>query len=279
MEWPSYNTPVNFLQLDHAACTRDGPSLCRWTSVSITDPRYLKWSTFLSSSPSSVICNGFSLVDRCSVFATLIFRRFSVTIFCHDSSLIWVSVVVNSIIARSRAYSSSHGSSDRISWDLLHIHIVRSWLRRIWPHWLSVVLSDSWLDSSSTNAFDDVMMASWWNGCCCFLINFNIAMTFPGLASPVGNDMSTTVQHSCNDPTVRNDVSRTSPAVLLTVADREITSIALVLFRCIVVVEQHAKTAVWTLIWANLTDNGTFVKWCDLFGPIDVSIHTHQMWP
>ena len=55
--------------------------------------------------------------------------------------------------------------------------------------------------------------------------------------------MSTTVLHSCNDPAVRNDVSRTSPAVLLTVVDREITSIALVLFRCIVVVEQHAKTA------------------------------------
>ena len=159
---------------------RDGPSLCRWTSVSITDPRYLKWSTFLSSSPSSVICNGFSLVDRCSVFAILIFRPFSVKIFYHDASLIWVSVPVMSIFARSSAYSSSHGSSDRISWDLLHIDIVRSWLRRIWPHWLPVVLSDSWLDSSSTNAFDDIMMASWWNGCCCFPINFNIATTFTG---------------------------------------------------------------------------------------------------
>ncbi len=29
----------------------------------------------------------------------------------------------------------------------------------------SIVLSNSWLDSSSTNHFDDVMMASWWNGC------------------------------------------------------------------------------------------------------------------
>ena len=70
-----------------------------------------------------------------------------------------------------------------------------------------------------------------------------MATTLPGLASPMGNDMSTTVQHSCNDPTVRNDVSRTSPAVLLTVVDRDSTSIALLLFRCIVVVEQDAKTA------------------------------------
>ena len=43
-------------------------------------------------------------------------------------------------------------------------------------------------------------------------INFNIATTLPGLASPVGNDKSTTVQR--NDPTVRNDVSRTSPVLL-----------------------------------------------------------------
>ena len=89
-------------------------------------------------------------------------------IFYHDSSLIWVSVPVMSIVARSSAYSSSHGSSDRISWDLLHIHIIWSWLRRMLPHWLSVVLSDSWLDRSSTNDFDDVMMASWWNWCCFF---------------------------------------------------------------------------------------------------------------
>ena len=61
--------------------------------------------------------------------------------------------------------------------------------------------------------------------------------------TPMGNDMSTTVQHSCNDATVRNDVSRTSPAVLLTVVDRDSTLIALLLFRCIVVVEQDAKTA------------------------------------
>ena len=36
----------------------------------------------------------------------------------------------------------------------------------------------------------------------------------PGLASPVGNDKSTTVQRSCNDPAVRNDVSRNSPVLL-----------------------------------------------------------------
>ena len=51
--------------------------------------------------------------------------------------------------ARSSAYSSSHGSSDSISWDILHIHIIRSWLRRMLPHWLSVVLSDYWLDIHS----------------------------------------------------------------------------------------------------------------------------------
>ena len=54
-----------------------------------------------------------SLVDRCSVFATFIFRPLSVSTFCHDSSLFWVYVLVMSIIARSSAYSSSHGSSVR----------------------------------------------------------------------------------------------------------------------------------------------------------------------
>ena len=53
----------------------------------------------------------------------------------------------------------------------------------------------------------------------------------------------------------------------LTVVDRESISIALVLFRirCTVVVEQHAKTGFWSLLWANFSDNGSFVKWCDLF--------------
>ena len=46
----SYNTPVNFLQLDHAACTRRSTSRSMVPSLSITDPRYLKWSTFFSSS-------------------------------------------------------------------------------------------------------------------------------------------------------------------------------------------------------------------------------------
>ena len=112
----SYKTTVNFLQLDHAACKRRSTSL---PSLSITDPRYLKWSTFFSSSPFSLIGSGFSLVDRCSVFATLIFRPLSVKTFCHDSSLFWVSVLVTSIIARSSAYSSSHGSSFRTSWDIV----------------------------------------------------------------------------------------------------------------------------------------------------------------
>ena len=84
-------------------------------SLSITDPRYLKCSTLFNSSPFSLIGSGFSLVDRCSVFATLIFRPFSVKTFCHDSSLFWVSVLVTSIIARSSAYSTSHGSSFCIS--------------------------------------------------------------------------------------------------------------------------------------------------------------------
>ena len=88
-------------------------------SLSITDPRYLKWSTFFSSSPFNFTGNGFSLVDRCSVFATLIFRPLSVKTFCHDSSLFWVSVLVISIIARSSAYRSSHGSSFRTSWDIV----------------------------------------------------------------------------------------------------------------------------------------------------------------
>ena len=41
----SYNTPVNFLQLDQAACTRRSTSLSMVPSLSITDPRYLKWSS------------------------------------------------------------------------------------------------------------------------------------------------------------------------------------------------------------------------------------------
>ena len=86
----SYNTPVNFLQLDHAACMRRSTSLSMVPSLSITDPRYLKWSTLFSSSPLSLIGNGFSLVDRYSVFATLIFRPLSVKTFCHDASLFWV---------------------------------------------------------------------------------------------------------------------------------------------------------------------------------------------
>ena len=83
--FPSYKTPVNFLQLDHAACTRRSTSLSMVPSLSIIDPRYLKWSTFFSSSPFSSSGSGFSLFDRCSVFATLIFRPLSVKTFCHDS--------------------------------------------------------------------------------------------------------------------------------------------------------------------------------------------------
>ena len=83
----SYNTPFHFLQLDHAARTRRSTSLSMVPSLSITDPRYLKWSTFFSSSPFTFIGNGLSLVDRCSVFATLILRPLSVNTFCHDFSL------------------------------------------------------------------------------------------------------------------------------------------------------------------------------------------------
>ena len=39
----SCNNPVNFLQLDHAACTRRSTSFSMVPSLSITDPRYLKW--------------------------------------------------------------------------------------------------------------------------------------------------------------------------------------------------------------------------------------------
>ena len=75
----SYNTPVNFLQLDHADCTRRSTSLSMVPSLSITDPRYLQWSTLFSSSPFSVIGNGF--------FATVILIPLSVKTFCHDSTL------------------------------------------------------------------------------------------------------------------------------------------------------------------------------------------------
>ena len=46
----------------------------------------------------------------------------------------------------------------------------------------------------------------------------------------------------CSKLDRRSDVSRTS-TVLLTVGDRVRTSMVLVLLRCVVVVEQHAKTA------------------------------------
>ena len=54
----SYNTPVNFLQLDHAACSPRSTSF---------DPRYLKWYTFLSASLFSCICSAVSLIVRYSV--------------------------------------------------------------------------------------------------------------------------------------------------------------------------------------------------------------------
>ena len=111
----SYNTPVNSLRLDHAACTRRSKFLSMVPSVSITDPRHFKRSAFFSSSPFSFIFNRVSLVDRCFVFATLIFRPLAVKTFCHDSSLFWVSVFVMLIIARASAYRSCHVSSDRTS--------------------------------------------------------------------------------------------------------------------------------------------------------------------
>ena len=113
----SYNTPANFLQLDHAARTRRSTSLSMVPSFSITDPRYLKWSTFSIHFHWQRVfpCYGFSFDDMCLVFATLILRPLSVNTFCHDASLFWISVLVMSIIARSSAYSSSHGSSIRTS--------------------------------------------------------------------------------------------------------------------------------------------------------------------
>ena len=58
----SYNTPVNFLQLDHSARTRRSTSLFMVPSLSIIDPRYLKWSKFFSSSPFTFIGSGFPLL-------------------------------------------------------------------------------------------------------------------------------------------------------------------------------------------------------------------------
>ena len=72
---------------------REGPRLCMSVvpSLSITDPRCLKLPTWFSYSPFSCICNGVCLVDKFSVFATLIFRASSVKTFCHDSSLLWMN--------------------------------------------------------------------------------------------------------------------------------------------------------------------------------------------
>ena len=69
--------------------------------------------------------------------------------------------------------------------------------------------SDSWLDNSSTNDFDDVMLASWWN--VCFILPLTstwqgryIDITGANITIiPEGNDLSTTVQHSSRD-TARN---------------------------------------------------------------------------
>ena len=65
--------------------------------------------------------------------------------------------------------------------------------------------SDSWLDNSSTNDFDDVMLASWWN--VCFILPLTstlqgryIDITGANLTIILdGNDLSTTVQHSSRD--------------------------------------------------------------------------------
>ena len=83
----SYNTPVNFLQLVHATRMRRSTSLSMVPSLSITDPRYLKWSTLFSPSPFTFFGNVVSLVDRCSVFATMILIPLPVNTFYHASSL------------------------------------------------------------------------------------------------------------------------------------------------------------------------------------------------
>ena len=86
-------------------------SLSMVPPLSITDPRYLKWSTLFRFFSIQFHWQRVFLVDRCSVFATLIVRPLSVKTYCHDSSLLWVSVLVMSIIAKSSAYSSSHSGS------------------------------------------------------------------------------------------------------------------------------------------------------------------------
>ena len=83
------------------------------------------------------------------IMASYTLRSSTMTPFCFSYDPI---CTCNFHFARSSAYSSSHGSSNSISWDILHnfcIHIIRSWLRRMLPHWLSVVLSDYWLDIHS----------------------------------------------------------------------------------------------------------------------------------
>jgi len=60
----SYRTPVSFRQLDRAASTRRSNTLWIVPSVLITGPRYLKWSTFLSTSPFSFVCLAVFLVVR-----------------------------------------------------------------------------------------------------------------------------------------------------------------------------------------------------------------------
>ena len=138
----SYNTPVHFLQLDHAARTLRSTSLYMVPSLSITDPRYLKWSTFFSSSPFTLIGNGLSLVDICSVFATLILRPLSDNTFCHNSSLFWVSVLVMSIIARSSAYSSSLGRSVRTSRDIVSTSMMNRNGLSAEPWWRPITTSN-----------------------------------------------------------------------------------------------------------------------------------------
>ena len=59
---PFVQYPVNFIQLDHNACTRRSTSLSMMSSLSITDPRYLKWSTFSRSSTFNFVCKGFHLL-------------------------------------------------------------------------------------------------------------------------------------------------------------------------------------------------------------------------
>ena len=131
----SYTNTVNCLQLDHATCTRRSTSLSMVPSVSITDPMYLKWSTFLISSPFSFICNEFPLLTDvlqswCSVLATLFFRPWLHSVLC--------------IIAMSPAHSISHGSSNSTYWDIVSTSMMNRNGLSAEPWWRPIPIHVQW---------------------------------------------------------------------------------------------------------------------------------------